>query len=75
MKTTILTLTAALVLVLTGADESKTAMVEQCRHICAIQYNSESPASLQELNLAEDQASTMIPDIRFLARVAQRQCS
>ena len=42
-----------------GSDESKTAMVEQCRHICAIQYNPESPASLQELNLAEDQAASL----------------
>jgi hypothetical protein len=46
-----------------GSDESKTAMVEQCRHICAIQYNPESPGSLlawkQELNLTEDQAASL----------------
>ena len=80
MKTTILTLTAALVLTggiwlraqqsdegstgtASGSDESKTAMVEQCRHMCAIQYNPESPGSLlawkQELNLTEDQAATL----------------
>ena len=80
MKTTILTLTAALVLTggiwlraqqsdegstgtASGSDESKTAMVEQCRHMCAIQYNPESPGSLlawkQELNLTEDQAASL----------------
>jgi len=80
MKTTILTLTAALVLAggiglcaqqsdegstgtASGSDESKTAMVEQCRHTCAIQYNPESPGSLlawkQELNLTEDQAASL----------------
>jgi hypothetical protein len=36
---------------------------ETSRHICAIQYNSENPASLlawkQELNLAEDQAASL----------------
>jgi hypothetical protein len=78
MRTTILTLTAALVLTgglwlraqrsdegstgtLTGSQEGKTAMDEQCRHMCATQYNPESPASLlawkQELNLTDDQAA------------------
>jgi hypothetical protein len=80
MKTTILTLTAALVLTggiwlraqqsdegstgtASGSDESKTAMVEQCRHMCAIQYNPESPGSLlawkQELSLTEDPAASL----------------
>ena len=47
----------------TGSDESKTAMMEQCRHMCATQYNPESPGSLlawkQELNLTEDQAASL----------------
>jgi hypothetical protein len=80
VKTTILTLTAALVLTggiwlraqqsdegstgpASGSDESKTATVEQCRHMCAIQYNPESPGSLlawkQELSLTEDQAASL----------------
>ncbi len=46
-----------------GSDESKTAMVEQCKRMCAIQYNPESPESLlawtQELNLTEDQAASL----------------
>jgi hypothetical protein len=45
------------------SDESKTAMVEKCRHICATQYDQESPASLlawkQELNLREDQVASL----------------
>jgi hypothetical protein len=82
MRTTILTLTAALVLVLTsglwlraqqsdegstgtmtGSQESETAMVDQCRHMCAIQYIPDSPGSLlawkQELSLTEDQAASL----------------
>jgi hypothetical protein len=80
MRTTILTLTAALVLTgglwlraqrsdegstgtLTGSQEGKTAMDEQCRHMCATQYNPESPGSLlawkQELNLTDDQAASL----------------
>ncbi len=46
-----------------GSEESKTAMVEQCRHMCAIQFNPESPGSLlawkQELNLTDDQAASL----------------
>jgi hypothetical protein len=46
-----------------GSDESKTVMIEQCRHMCAIQYNPESPGSLlawkQELSLTEDQAASL----------------
>jgi hypothetical protein len=80
MRTTIRTLTAALVLTsglwlraqqsyegstgtVTGSQEGKTAMVEQCRHVCATQYNPESPGSLlawkQELNLTDDQAASL----------------
>ena len=46
-----------------GSDESKSAMVEKCRQICATQYNQESPASLlaskQELNLTQDQVVSL----------------
>ena len=80
MKTTILTLGAALLLTgggwlraqvsdetaagtASGSEESKTAMVEQCRHMCAIQFSPESPGSLlawkQELNLTDDQAASL----------------
>ena len=76
MKTTILTVTAALVLTggiwlraqqsdegvtgtPSGSDESKTAMIEHCKHMCATQENPESPERLlawkQELSLTEDQ--------------------
>ena len=80
MRTTILTLTAALVLTsglwllaqqsdegstgtMTGSQESETVTVDQCRHMCATQYNPESPGSLlawkHELNLTDDQAASL----------------
>ena len=80
MKTTILTVTAALVLTggiwlraqqsdegvagaPGGSDESKTAMIEHCKHMCATQHNPESPESLlawkQELSLTEDQVTNL----------------
>lgn len=80
MKTTILTVTVALVLTggiwlraqqsdegVAGAsgrsDESKTAMIEHCKHMCATQHNPESPESLlawkQELSLTEDQVTSL----------------
>ena len=46
-----------------GADTSKTAMSEHCKHICATQHNPESPESLlawkQELSLTEDQVTIL----------------
>ena len=40
-------------------DESKSAIVDQCRHMCAIELNPESPASLlvwkEQLELSADQ--------------------
>ena len=80
MKTTILTVTAALVLTggiwlraqqsdegvagaPGGSDESKTAMIEHCKHMCATKHNPESPESLlawkQELSLTEDQVTSL----------------
>jgi hypothetical protein len=47
----------------TGADESKTAMIEHCKHMCATEHDPESPESLlawkQELSLTEDQAASL----------------
>jgi hypothetical protein len=80
MRTTILTVTATLVLTggiwlhaqqsdervtgtPSGSDESKTAMIEHCKHMCATQHNPESPESLlarkQELSLTEDQVTNL----------------
>ena len=79
MRTTIFTVTAALMLTggiwlraqqsdqcVTGApsgSDSKTAMSEHCKHMCATQHNPESPESLlawkQELSLAEDQVTNL----------------
>jgi hypothetical protein len=80
MRTTILRVTAALVLTggmflraqqsdegvtgpPSGSDGSKTAMIEDCKHMCATRHNPESPESLlawkQELNLTEDQVTTL----------------
>jgi hypothetical protein len=80
MKTTILTVTAALVLTggiwlraqqsdegvagtPGGSNESKTAMIEHCKHMCATQINPESPENLlawkQELSLTEDQVRSL----------------
>jgi hypothetical protein len=46
-----------------GSDESKTAMVEHCQHMCATQHSPESPESLlawkQELSLTEDQVTNL----------------
>lgn len=43
--------------------ESKSAMVDQCRHMCAVQLNPESPASLfawkEQLELSADQADKL----------------
>ena len=45
------------------SDESKVAMIEHCKHMCATQHNPESPESLlawkQELSLTEDQAASL----------------
>ena len=80
MRTTILTVTAALVLTggmflraqqsdegvtvtPSGSDESKTAMIEHCKHMCVTQENPESPERLlawkQELSLTEDQVTNL----------------
>ena len=46
-----------------GSDGSKTAMIEDCKHMCATQHNPESPESLlarkQELSLTEDQVTAI----------------
>jgi hypothetical protein len=46
-----------------GSDESKAAIIEHCKHMCATQYNLESPESLlawkQELSLTEDQVTNL----------------
>ena len=46
-----------------GSDESKTAMLEHCQHMCATRHNPESPESLlawkQELSLTEDQVTNL----------------
>lgn len=46
-----------------GSDESKTAMIEHCKHMCATQHNPEGPESLlawkQELSLSEDQVTSL----------------
>jgi len=48
---------------MSGADESKRAMVDRCRHMCAVQLNPESPASLlawkEQLELSADQADKL----------------
>jgi hypothetical protein len=46
-----------------GSDESKSAMIEHCQHMCAAQHNPEGPASLlawkQELSLTTDQVTNL----------------
>ena len=78
MKTKILTWSAVLLLAggiglraqqsdeggtMSTTGESKSAMVDQCRHMCAVQLNPESPASLfawkEQLELSADQADKL----------------
>ena len=46
-----------------GSDESKTAVIEHCKLMCATKHNPEGPESLlawkQELGLTEDQVTNL----------------
>ena len=46
-----------------ASEETKTSMVEQCKHMCAVQYNPESAESLlawkAELKLTDDQVASL----------------
>jgi hypothetical protein len=47
----------------TATEESKTSLVDQCSHMCAVQFRPQSPASLlawkEKLGLTDDQVASL----------------